>query len=284
VVRKEKGIDKGHAAPATYAMNSGCVRSVVNSGTIDVRFMIDPKRRRNFNLCLRLREFMVEARVMDPTFSILPLGVNGGEKITTPEEWPNSKEGIDKYYSHWSRMNNVAVKMKIITVLSMMQLKNQSGIFLTYLKRKGAHINYAQLGMSDTVTLVWIGQAHPSLGCRDEIKERITKMMKSEYGTMQYALFSRAFYYVTAKNMKTTTQIIALQIMKHDDVPIVTFQEDLVRKWQNLDKDSGNPLASQYLVPVGRGANPWKRSHAQFIPSPKSTPTQYKNAVRSQSQ
>jgi hypothetical protein len=29
----------------------------------------------------------------------------------------------------------------------------------------------------------------------------------------------------------------------------------MVRKWQNVDKDSDNPLASQYLVPVGCGEN-----------------------------
>jgi hypothetical protein len=132
----------------------------MNSGTIEVHFMIDSNRRRDFNLCMRLREFIVEAsRVMDPTFSILPLGGNGGETITNLEEWPNTKEGIEKYYSRWSRQNNVAGKMKIVTALSMMQLKNQSGNFLTYLKRKGVHINYAQLGMVETVTLGWIGQA-----------------------------------------------------------------------------------------------------------------------------
>jgi hypothetical protein len=82
---------------------------------------------------------------MDPTFSILPLGENGGESIRKPEEWPNTKEGIKKYYSHWIRMNNVAGKMKVNTALSMMQLKNKSGTFLAYLKLKGVHINYAQL-------------------------------------------------------------------------------------------------------------------------------------------
>jgi hypothetical protein len=153
----------------------------------------------------RLRESIVEARVMDPTFSILPLGGNGGEMITKPEEWPNTKEGIDKYYSHWSRQHNVAGKMKIVTALSMMQLKNQSGTFLTHLKRKGVHINCAQLGMVETVTLGWIGQAHPSFGCRDETKEKVSKLMKSEYPNMQYALFARAFNYVTDKNVKMTT-------------------------------------------------------------------------------
>jgi hypothetical protein len=145
--------------------------------------------------------------------------------------------------------------MKIVTALSMMQLKNQSGTFLTHLKRKGVHINYAQLGMVETVTLGWIGQAHPSFGYIDETKERISKLIKNEYPNMQYTFFPRAFHYVTDKNVKMTTQGIALQIMKHDDVPVAKFQEELVRKWQNLDEESGNPLGTQYLVPVGRGAN-----------------------------
>jgi hypothetical protein len=29
----------------------------------------------------------------------------------------------------------------------------------------------------------------------------------------------------------------------------------MVRKWQNLDEESGNPLGAQYFVHVGRGAN-----------------------------
>jgi hypothetical protein len=149
----------------------GGVRLSRNSRTIEVCFMIDVSRRHNFNLCMRLREFIVEARVIDPTFSILPLGGNWEETITKQEVWPNTKEGIHKYYSHWSLPHNVAGKMKIVTAPSMMQLKNQSGTFLPYLKRKGVQINYAQLGMVETATLGWIGQAHPYFGCRDETKE-----------------------------------------------------------------------------------------------------------------
>jgi hypothetical protein len=228
----------------------GGMKSLTNSGTIEVRFMIDANRRRDLNLCMRLRELIVEARVMDRKFSILPLG-----EITKPEEWPNTKEGIYKYYSHWSRQNNVAGKMKIVTALSMMQLKNQSGTFLTFLKRKGVHINYAQLGMVETVTLGWNGQAHPSFGCRDETKERTSKLMKSKYSNMQYALFPGAFHYVTDKNVKMTTRGVALQIMKHNDLPVAKFREELAGEWKKLDEESGNPLGTQYLVPVGRGAN-----------------------------
>jgi hypothetical protein len=79
--------------------------------------------------------------------------------------------------------------------------------------------------------------------------------MKSEYPNMQYALFPRAFHYVMDKNVKMTTRGIALKIMKHDDVPVAKFREELVWKWQNLDEENGNPLGKQNLVHVGRVAN-----------------------------
>jgi hypothetical protein len=56
----------------------GGVISLTNNGTIDARFMIDGSRRHDINLCMRLRELFVKARVIYPTFSILPLGENGG--------------------------------------------------------------------------------------------------------------------------------------------------------------------------------------------------------------
>jgi hypothetical protein len=42
--------------------------------------------------------------------------------------------------------------------------------------------------------------------------------------------------------------------MKRDDVPVSKFREDMVRKWQNIDEESGNPLDQQYLIPVDGGA------------------------------
>jgi hypothetical protein len=113
--------------------------------------------------------------------------------------------------------------MKIVTALSMMQLKKQIYTFLSYLKRKGVKINYAQLGMFDTITLTWIGQAHPPLSLRYEMKHIITKMMKINYSTMQCDLFPQSCHYVTEHNLKMTTRGIALQIMTSDDVRVAKF-------------------------------------------------------------
>jgi hypothetical protein len=43
--------------------------------------------------------------------------------------------------------------MRIVTKLNLAQLKVHTGKFLPYLRCKGVHLNYAQLGIFDTVTL-----------------------------------------------------------------------------------------------------------------------------------
>jgi hypothetical protein len=44
---------------------------------------------------MRLREFIKEAQLMDPSFRIMPLEGEGGECINHTEDVPNTKEGID---------------------------------------------------------------------------------------------------------------------------------------------------------------------------------------------
>jgi hypothetical protein len=139
----------------------------VTSGTVEVRFMTDPAKRSAFNLSMRLRELIKEAQVMDPIFLIMPLEGEGGDFMNQPEDWPNTKKGIDRCCRHWSRPNNVSGKMKIVTNLSLVQLKLTSGTFLTYLRHRGVNMNYAQLGVFDTVTLGWVAGAHPSFSYRN---------------------------------------------------------------------------------------------------------------------
>jgi hypothetical protein len=61
------------------------------------------------------------------------------------------------------------------------------------------HINYAQLGIFDTVTLGWMDGSHPSYSYRDEMKDRMAKLMAGEHKSVQYALFPRAFHYINDK-------------------------------------------------------------------------------------
>jgi hypothetical protein len=108
---------------------------------MEVRFMSDQGKRTSLNLCIRLCEFIAEAQAMDARFRIIQLEGDEGECIALAEDWPNNKDGIDKFYRHWIRANNVSGKMRIITKLSLAQLKIHTGTFITYFRRKGVHLN-----------------------------------------------------------------------------------------------------------------------------------------------
>jgi hypothetical protein len=73
-------------------------KATVTSGTVEGRFMTEPAKRSSFNLCMQLREFIKEARLMDPSFRIMPLEGEGGDCINQPEDWSNIKKGIDRFY------------------------------------------------------------------------------------------------------------------------------------------------------------------------------------------
>jgi hypothetical protein len=55
-------------------------------------------------------------------------------------------------------------------------------------------MNYAQVGVFDTVTLGWLAGAHLSYSYRDEMKERFGKLIKGKHKDLQYALFPRSFH------------------------------------------------------------------------------------------
>jgi hypothetical protein len=126
--------------------------------------------------------------------------------------------------------------MKIITKLSLLHLKLTYGTFLTYLRRRGVHMKYEQLGVFDTVTLGWAAGSHPSYSYRDEMKERLGKLTKGEHKDLQYALFPRSFHYIKDKNKRLTTSGIAIQITKSDNISPAKFREDMVQQWQGVEE------------------------------------------------
>jgi hypothetical protein len=172
--------------------------------------------------------------------------------------------------------------MKIITKLSLFQLKLTSGSFLTYLRRRGVHMNYAQLGVFDTVTLGWVVRLHPSFSYRDEMKERLIKLMKGEHSNLQYALFTRPFHYTTDKNKRITTRGITIQIMKSDNISPAKFREDMVQQWQQIEKESGNPLGGAVLRPGWPQSGSRDQRYDQHLPQAKPVPTRNKNETSSQ--
>jgi hypothetical protein len=146
-------------------------KATVTSGTVEFRFMTEPAKGSSSNLCIRLREFIKEAQMMDVSFRVMPLEGEGGDCINQPEDWPNNKEGIDRLYRHWNRPNNISGKMKIVTKLSLVELKLTSGKFVTYLRRRGVHMKYKELRVFDTLTLGWVAGAHPSFIYREDKRD-----------------------------------------------------------------------------------------------------------------
>jgi hypothetical protein len=88
--------------------------------------------------------------------------------------------------------------MKIVTKLSLAQIKTHTGTFITYLRRKCVHINYSQLGIFYTVTLCWVAGAHPSYIYRDEMKDRMAKLMAGEHTSVMH-YFLEHFITLTTK-------------------------------------------------------------------------------------
>jgi hypothetical protein len=72
----------------------------------------------------------------------------------------------------------------------LVQLKLNTGTFLSYLRLRGVHLNFAQLGVFDTITLGWVSGAHPLNSYSDEMKERMSKLMAGEHKNEQYAIFN----------------------------------------------------------------------------------------------
>jgi hypothetical protein len=112
--------------------------------------------------------------------------------LCIPADVPNTKEGIQKSFPHIVLLNNVAGSIKIRTKFSILQLKHPSSNFRQYLNKERVHMNSAQLGFEEGVTMGWCWKSHPALGYRDEMKSRLQLMMGKEYEETSYALFPKA--------------------------------------------------------------------------------------------
>jgi hypothetical protein len=69
----------------------------VNVGFVNVRFMCGNGK--GFNVARGIKQFISAARVVNKDFCLLPLG-GQYNNLCIPEEVPNLKEGIQKYFRH----------------------------------------------------------------------------------------------------------------------------------------------------------------------------------------
>jgi hypothetical protein len=134
---------------------------------------------RGFDIVRALKEFVNAARRQDAEFSILPLH-GSGNNICNAMDVPGNLEGIERYYGHGVKANNVNGKMRIISSMALGALKNINSPFRNYLDDNRVYINNAQVGAEEGISLGWIFKAHPAFGFRDDIKERLISMMTKD--------------------------------------------------------------------------------------------------------
>jgi hypothetical protein len=222
----------------------------VNIGYVDVRFMCGTGK--GFNVARGIKQFIAAARAIDKDFCLLPLG-GQDNNLCILADVPNSKEGILKYFRHRVSVNNVAGSIKIQTKFSISQLKHLSSTFRQYLNKEIVHINSAQLGVEEGVTMGWCWKSHPAFGYRDEMKYRLKPMMGKAHEDTSYTLFPKNIRYIRKSDGATlSTTGIALRIAKRPGVSEQLFREELAHRWSNLSIKNGGSLASKFFIPFGK--------------------------------
>jgi hypothetical protein len=234
----------------TPLRRTGWNTTCVNVGYVDVRFMCGNGK--GFNVARGIKQFSDAVRAIDKEFCLLPLG-GQDNNLCIPADVPNSKEGILKYFRHRVSVNNIAGSIKIQTKFSISQLKHPSSTFRQYLNKERVHINSAQLGVEEGVTMGWCWKSHPAFGYRDEMKSRLKLMMGKAHEDTSYALFPKNIRYIRKSDgAKLSTTGIALRIAKRPGVSEQLFREELAQWWSNLSTKNGGSLASKFFILFGK--------------------------------
>jgi hypothetical protein len=217
---------------------------------VDVRFMCGNGK--GFNFARGIKQFIAAASAIDKDFCLLSLG-GQDNNLCIPADVPNSKEAIQKYFRHRVSVNNVSDSIRIQTKFSISQLKHPSSTFRQYLNKERVHINSAQLGVEEGVTMGWCWKFNPSFGYRDEMKSRLKLMMGKSHEDTSYALFPKNIRYIRKSDgAKLSTTGIALRIAKRPGVSEQLFREELAQRWSKLSTKNGGSLASKFFLPFGK--------------------------------
>jgi hypothetical protein len=145
---------------------------------------------RGFNSARALKKFVNAARRKDADFSIRPLN-GSGNNIYNAMDVPGSREGIERYYQHEVKANNVNGKMRIRASMPLGALKKRNSPYGNYLDVNHVYIDNAQLGEEEGLSLRWIFKAHPTFGFRDDIKEKLIAMMTKDDKEIKLAIFPK---------------------------------------------------------------------------------------------
>jgi hypothetical protein len=97
-----------------------------------------------------------------------------GNSFCIGADVPNSEDGIEKYFRHDVKFNNINGKLRIHTSQDIGQLKRERSKFRVYLENQRVYINKAQLGDEDSITLGWTWKTYPDFCYIDDMKKAYT--------------------------------------------------------------------------------------------------------------
>jgi hypothetical protein len=92
-----------------------------------------------------LKQFLAAAREQGDGFTIIPLSAIGNN-LCISADVPKTKDGIEQYFRHEVKSNNVNGKLRIRASKDIGQLKRGRSTFRVYLENQRDYINKAQLG------------------------------------------------------------------------------------------------------------------------------------------
>jgi hypothetical protein len=115
-------LENGENSDRTNGANAADGMKPYNAktGFIKVRFMTGNSK--GFNVARALKQFLAAAREQDDEFMILPL-VGIGNNLCISAGVPNTKDGIEQYFLHEMKFNNVNCKLRIRVSKDIGQLK-----------------------------------------------------------------------------------------------------------------------------------------------------------------
>jgi hypothetical protein len=191
-----------------------------------------------------------ESRTTNLRFCLWPLaGI--GNNLCIGADVPNSKDGIEQYFRHDVKFNNIKSKLRFRTLHDIGQLKRGRSIFCVYLANQRVYISKAQPGKEDGITLGWTLKAHPDFCYRDDMKKALYNMMGEEFKRVQYALLPKIIKYQRSEDgAKVTTNGITLQVAKTPGITAVDFRADMAEKWQRLTAKTGGTLFGKTCIPL----------------------------------
>jgi hypothetical protein len=220
------------------------------TGFIEVIFMTGNSK--GFNVARSLKQFLAAAREQDDEFTILPLsGI--GNNLCISADVPNTKVGIEQYFRHEVKFNNVNGKLRIGASKDIGQLKRERSKFRVYLENQRVYINKAQLGEEEGITLGWILKAHPAFCFLDDMEDALCSMMGETFKNVHYALFPRTIKYKRSKDgAKMSTNGITLQVTNTPGIKAADFRAEMAEKWQKLTAKNGGTLFGKTFIPFGK--------------------------------